>query len=123
MAGNDMTSRVSYDKSQYSLNDPKFRGVLYQIAVVICLMAGAYWIASNTINNLQRAHIASGFGFLEGRAGFDISQTLISFSSDSTYGRALLVGFSIRCWWRSRASSRQRYSVFSSASAGCRAIG
>src|SRR5690606_14678120 len=41
---------------------------------------------------LQRANIASGFGFLNGRAGFDISQTLIQYSSDSNYGRAFLVG-------------------------------
>ena len=43
--------------------------------------------------NLQRANIASGFGFLRGRAGFDISQTLIAYTSNSTVSRALLVGF------------------------------
>ena len=41
----------------------------------------------------QRAHIASGFGFWNHTAGFDISQTLISFNSaTSTYGRAFWVG-------------------------------
>ena len=43
--------------------------------------------------NLRRAHIASGFGFWNNTAGFDISQTLISYSSQaSTYGRAFWVG-------------------------------
>lgn len=93
MAENVMTKDVGPDKKLRSMNDPKFRGQLFQIAVLICLVAAAYWIVSNTIANLQRANIASGFGFLEGRAGFDISQALIPFSSDSTYGRALLVGF------------------------------
>lgn len=93
MAENVMTKDVGPDKKLRSINDPKFRGQLFQIAVLICLVAAGYWIVSNTITNLQRANIASGFGFLEGRAGFDISQALIPFSSDSTYGRALLVGF------------------------------
>ena len=43
--------------------------------------------------SLRRAKIASGFGFLSGRAGFDLGQSLIAFSSDSTYARALYVGF------------------------------
>ncbi|MBC8719700.1 amino acid ABC transporter permease [Ochrobactrum sp. Marseille-Q0166] len=93
MAENVITTDVGPDKKIRSINDPKFRGQLFQIAILICLLAGGYWIVANTITNLQRANIASGFGFLEGRAGFDISQALIPFSSDSTYGRALLVGF------------------------------
>ena len=59
-------------------------------ALVAFLVYGA---ASNAIDNLQRAHIASGFGFWNQTAGFDISQTLISYSSQaSTYGRAFWVG-------------------------------
>ncbi len=34
-----------------------------------------------------------GFAFLRGRAGFEVGQSLISYSSNSTYGRALVVGF------------------------------
>lgn len=74
------------------LYDPRVRGILYQLLVFTAVVALIYWIVGNTIANLQRAHIASGFGFLNGRAGFDISQTLIQYSSDSTYARALLVG-------------------------------
>ena len=74
-------------------NDPKFRSIAYQIvlcAVVAFLVWGAI---SNAIENLQRAKIASGFGFWDNTAGFDISQTLIEYSSQgSTYGRAFWVG-------------------------------
>ena len=43
--------------------------------------------------NLRRANIATGLGFWENTAGFDISQTLIEYSSSvSTYGRAFWVG-------------------------------
>ena len=47
----------------------------------------------NAPQNLARAHIASGFGFWNNTAGFDISQTLIAYSSStSTFGRAFWVG-------------------------------
>ena len=59
--------------------------------MVVFLVYGA---ASNAIENLARARIASGFGFWDQTAGFDISQTLIEYSSrGSTYGRAFWVGF------------------------------
>ncbi|EEX87177.1 MULTISPECIES: amino acid ABC transporter permease [Brucella] len=74
------------------LYDPRARGIFYQVVVFGAVIAGIYWIVGNTITNLQRANIASGFGFIYGRAGFDISQTLIQYNSDSTYGRAFLVG-------------------------------
>ena len=74
-------------------NDPRFRSVVYQLilcAVVAFLIYGA---ARNAIDNLARAHIASGFGFWNDTAGFDISQTLIEYSPRaSTYGRAFWVG-------------------------------
>jgi general L-amino acid transport system permease protein len=74
------------------INDPRFRGIFYQIVVFVGLVAFIWWIVGNTIDNMHRANIASGFGFLKGRAGFDISQSLIEYSSDSTFSRALLVG-------------------------------
>jgi len=72
--------------------DPKIRGVFFQAVLFVVLVAFFWWIAGNTVANLRHAHIASGFGFLNGRAGFDVSDALISYSSDSTMGRALLVG-------------------------------
>ncbi|TGP27203.1 MULTISPECIES: amino acid ABC transporter permease [unclassified Mesorhizobium] len=74
------------------INDPKIRALFFQTLVVILLFGSVWWIVHNVIENLQRLHIASGFGFLRGRAGFDISDTPIAYTSDSTYGRAILVG-------------------------------
>ncbi len=73
--------------------DPKIRGIFFQILVFVLLFAFIYWIVGNTVENLRRSNIASGFGFLRGRSGFDISDSLIAYSSDSTFGRALVVGF------------------------------
>ncbi|RWK41502.1 amino acid ABC transporter permease [Mesorhizobium sp.] len=75
------------------INDPKIRGIFFQAVVVIVLVVLVWWIAQNVIANLTRLRIASGFGFLNSRAGFDISESAIAYSSDSTYGRAILVGF------------------------------
>jgi len=72
--------------------DPKIRGIFFQAVLFAALAVFVSWIAGNTIANLRRAHIASGFGFLNSRAGFDVSNALIPYSSDSTIARALLVG-------------------------------
>jgi general L-amino acid transport system permease protein len=67
--------------------------VAIQIALVVVIGALAYGAAFNVAQNLARAHIASGFGFWNNTAGFDISQTLIAYSaSTSTFGRAFWVG-------------------------------
>jgi general L-amino acid transport system permease protein len=60
------------------------------VIVVAGLVYGAF---VNAAQNLARANIATGFGFWNNTAGFDISQTLIEYSpSVSTFGRAFWVG-------------------------------
>src|SRR5690348_8868306 len=74
-------------------NDPKVRSIAYQIALCVVVGLLVYGAGSNVVTNLQKAKIASGFGFWNDTAGFDISQTLIPFSSAaSTYGTAFWVG-------------------------------
>ncbi|MBN9030592.1 amino acid ABC transporter permease [Rhizobium sp. YJ-22] len=75
------------------LYDPRIRGLFYQIVTVLALVGIVFVIVTNTADNLRRANISSGFGFLQGRAGFDLGQSLIEYSSDHTYLRALEVGF------------------------------
>ncbi|MCR4283618.1 MAG: amino acid ABC transporter permease [Bauldia sp.] len=74
------------------LYDPRVRGIVVQVVLAIAVVVFFVWIANNTYENLRRANIASGFGFVWQRSGFDISQTLIPYSIESTYGRAFLVG-------------------------------
>lgn len=74
------------------LYDPKIRGILTQVLVALILVLVVYWIVGNTAENLRRANISSGFDFLNRRAGFDVSQSLIDFSANSTFRRALQVG-------------------------------
>ena len=72
--------------------DPKVRAIVFQAVLAVSLVGFFVWIANNTIANLTRANIASGFGFLGTRAGFDISQALITYTIEMSYGRAFLVG-------------------------------
>lgn len=74
------------------LYDPRMRAFAYQAALVAALGLALYGIVDNTITNLQKQNIASGFGFLNRTAGFDISQSLIPYQNTMSYGRAFLVG-------------------------------
>jgi len=74
-------------------NNPKVRSATYQIALSALVGFLVFEAASNAVHHLERAHIASGFGFWNNAAGFDISQALIEYNSQvSTYGRAFWVG-------------------------------
>ncbi|WP_243368228.1 amino acid ABC transporter permease [Microvirga solisilvae] len=87
-----VVSQTSPPKKSF-LYDPKVRGIFYQVLLVVIVSYLFYVAATNAIENLQRAKIASGFGFLDNTAGFDISQALIQFSAaGSSYGDAFIVG-------------------------------
>ena len=73
--------------------DPKIRGYVYQIALLAVVAFLIWSAASNAIENLRAQKIASGFGFWDNAAGFDVNQTLIPFcAAASTYGQAFWVG-------------------------------
>ncbi|MEA2983090.1 MAG: ral L-amino acid transport system permease protein [Alphaproteobacteria bacterium] len=64
----------------------------YQAVLCAVIVFLAWSAIHNAAENLARAKIATGFGFWDNTAGFDISQTLIDYSTTSTYGRAFWVG-------------------------------
>jgi general L-amino acid transport system permease protein len=72
--------------------DTHWRSIFAQAAVLLVLAAVIAWLVHNASDALARRHVASGFAFLDKTAGFGISQTLISYSEESSYGRAMLVG-------------------------------
>ena len=72
--------------------NPKVRGMAYQAVLCAVIVFLAWSAIHNAAENLARAKIATGFGFWENTAGFDISQALIEYSTTSTYGRAFWVG-------------------------------
>jgi general L-amino acid transport system permease protein len=75
------------------LYSPKLRGIASQVIVLMFLAWGLYWIVANTQANLVKLNQNFGFDFLNKVSGFDLSTSLIQYSSDSTFSRALLAGF------------------------------
>jgi general L-amino acid transport system permease protein len=73
-------------------NDPVVRGWVFQIVVVGLVGLLAWYLVTNTMENLARQKIASGFHYLDREAGFEIGDSMIAYSPASTYARAILVG-------------------------------
>lgn len=73
--------------------DPDKRSVIYQIGAACLFAFVAWYLVSNTLTNLESQSIATGFGFLEKEAAFEIGESLISYSAADTYMKALVVGF------------------------------
>jgi general L-amino acid transport system permease protein len=69
-----------------------WNGFFLQVLFALVLVWIGYEIIVNTKANLETQRIASGFGFLNNTAGFDVSQSLIPYSGSDTYTRVFLVG-------------------------------
>ena len=74
------------------LTDSRLRGVAYQLALFLGIVALAWLGWRNAVANMSARGIPMGFGFWDEVAGFDINQSLIDYSAVSTYGRAFYVG-------------------------------
>ncbi len=72
--------------------DTRYRSLTIQVVAFILIMLGLWEIAGNTVYNLNALGKDIDFGFLGNRAGYDINQRLVEYTSDSTHGRAALVG-------------------------------
>jgi len=76
----------------FSLNDPFFRGIIYQAITALIVVGSIAWIVNNTAVNLRAQNKTSGFDFLWKTSGFDISFSLFPFDRSSFYWEAFLVG-------------------------------
>lgn len=74
-------------------NDPKTRSAAVQIMMVAVLVSVAYELYVNASANLAKLGKTFGYDFWDMSAGFDISQSLITYTSSSSYGTAIIVGF------------------------------
>lgn len=72
--------------------DTRYRSFTIQFVVLCLVMAGAGWLIDNLLRNLSALGRGVDFGFLTSRAGYDISQTLVEYTNDSTHARAWLIG-------------------------------
>ena len=72
--------------------DPTVRGIAFQVLFVAAVIAVGAVLVHNTLDNLKRQNIATGFGFLGREAGFAIGESLIAYSPADSYARVFLVG-------------------------------
>jgi general L-amino acid transport system permease protein len=72
--------------------DPRLRALAFQALAMAAVVAVGVFIVSNTLANLRKQGIASGFGFFGSTAGFGISMTLVEYAENHSYFRAFLVG-------------------------------
>jgi general L-amino acid transport system permease protein len=72
--------------------DPTRRALVFQAAALLVVFLLGYYLFANTQANLARQSIATGFGFLDKEASFEIGESVIPYSAADTYARALLVG-------------------------------
>jgi general L-amino acid transport system permease protein len=91
MAG-EMASRAVRPRRPPPWNDPAVRGVVFQVLFVAAVVGIGALLVHNTLDNLKRQSIATGFGFLGREAAFGIGESLIAYSPADTYARAFLVG-------------------------------
>jgi general L-amino acid transport system permease protein len=68
------------------------RALFWQILLTVVVVWLAYEAVTNASENMRARNIPTDFSFWFRTSGFDINQTLISYSAVSTYGRAFLVG-------------------------------
>jgi general L-amino acid transport system permease protein len=70
----------------------KLRVFALQALVMGVVLGLAAYLVHNTLANLARQGIATGFSYLERQASFAIGESLIPYAATDSYGRALLVG-------------------------------
>lgn len=74
------------------VNDAFVRSIFYQILTAAILIAGIWYLVSNTMDNLAQRNMAAGFDFLHYTAGFNIVFTLIPYREGDSYFRVFQVG-------------------------------
>lgn len=96
MGASFMTTLTDPHKESFHLGqliyDTRYRSMTIQVVALIGFVAMAAWLVSNTITNLELLGKDFDFGFLSVRAGYDINQRLVEYSSDSTHLDATIVG-------------------------------
>ena len=72
--------------------NPEKRAIVFQVVALLVVAVVSYYLYSNTQANLERQSIATGFGFLDKEASFEIGESVIEYSAADSYADALLVG-------------------------------
>lgn len=72
--------------------DERVLQILWQVLFVLGVAAFGYFLLNNMFTGLQKQGTVLGLSFLKLTSGFDIGESLIEYSRNSTYLRAFFVG-------------------------------
>ncbi len=74
------------------LYDTRYRSITFQVIALIVLIGAFWYLGSNLAANLRAAGLNISYDFLASPAGYDINQTLIPYTSQSSNLQAAWVG-------------------------------
>lgn len=63
-----------------------------QVVLLLGVLLAFWFFSANTLQNMQKANLAPGFGFLFQQANFEIGESVVAYQAGDSYGRALLAG-------------------------------
>lgn len=69
-----------------------WRDIFWQAALLAVVLAIGWWLIGNAERNMAARGLQFGFGFLDRTAGIPIGESVIPYTSQDTYARALMVG-------------------------------
>jgi His/Glu/Gln/Arg/opine family amino acid ABC transporter permease subunit len=91
-----MTAYSDPPKSSFQLSqlihDTRYRSYTFQAIALVLLLLGVGYLLSNLLGNLAAAGLNISYDFLGKPAGYDINQTLIDYTNQSSHWRASIVG-------------------------------
>lgn len=87
-----MTDHTTEEKIPFWL-DPGKRAIMFQILTFLLVGLLAFYLVNNTLTNLEKQNISTGFDFIDKEASFEIGESPIEYSAADSYSKALLVGF------------------------------
>jgi len=87
-----VTPKVNPKANIKPWNDPKKRAIFFQVVVFAFVVWLGATLVSNTLENMERRSIQTGFDFLDQSAGFAVLFSLIPYDESYTYGRTFIVG-------------------------------
>jgi general L-amino acid transport system permease protein len=74
------------------VNDTRYRSLTFQALAALVLALAIWYLGNNLIQNLRAAGLNISYVFLGDPSGYDINQRLVEYDSQSSHGRAALVG-------------------------------
>lgn len=72
--------------------DTRVRALAFQVVVVAAVVAGLGALFANLSSEMAERRLTFDLAFLRSTAGFEISEAVVPYSPQDTYGEALLVG-------------------------------